>query len=136
MKSAGVKVGTIGSIEVEKGVAKVGLVLDEEVLPYIADDVTFTDLDPAVLEDIVLGCAYPEASQGNNLARRTGAAYLLDGGPWQFSRPGYFSQKTEIDFTVARVGVALYWRERWPGGRSGSGARTFVGKKHTHCRCV
>lgn len=28
-----------------------------------------TDLDPALLEDIVLGCAYPEASQGNNLAR-------------------------------------------------------------------
>jgi acetyl-CoA acyltransferase len=31
-----------------------------------------TDLDPALLEDIVLGCAYPEASQGNNLARIVG----------------------------------------------------------------
>ncbi|MDP9882358.1 acetyl-CoA acyltransferase [Variovorax boronicumulans] len=31
-----------------------------------------TDLDPALLEDIILGCAYPEASQGNNLARIVG----------------------------------------------------------------
>lgn len=28
-----------------------------------------TGLDPAQLEDVILGCAYPEASQGNNLAR-------------------------------------------------------------------
>jgi acetyl-CoA acyltransferase len=28
-----------------------------------------TDLDPALLEDVILGCAYPEAAQGNNLAR-------------------------------------------------------------------
>lgn len=28
-----------------------------------------TDLDPALLEDVILGCAYPESSQGNNLAR-------------------------------------------------------------------
>lgn len=27
------------------------------------------DLDPALLEDVILGCAYPEAAQGNNLAR-------------------------------------------------------------------
>ncbi|CAN5636998.1 thiolase family protein [soil metagenome] len=27
------------------------------------------DLDPALIEDVILGCAYPEASQGNNLAR-------------------------------------------------------------------
>jgi len=37
-----------------------------------------TDLDPALLEDIILGCAYPEASQGNNLARIVG---LLAGLP-------------------------------------------------------
>ncbi|WP_398498485.1 thiolase family protein [Variovorax sp.] len=37
-----------------------------------------SDLDPALLEDIVLGCAYPEASQGNNLARIVG---LLAGLP-------------------------------------------------------
>ncbi|MDM0089401.1 MULTISPECIES: thiolase family protein [unclassified Variovorax] len=28
-----------------------------------------TDLDPALIEDVILGCAYPEAAQGNNLAR-------------------------------------------------------------------
>ena len=37
-----------------------------------------TDLDPALLEDVILGCAYPEASQGNNLARIVG---LLSGLP-------------------------------------------------------
>lgn len=37
-----------------------------------------TDLDPALLEDLILGCAYPEASQGNNLARIVG---LLAGLP-------------------------------------------------------
>ncbi|TWH00872.1 phospholipid/cholesterol/gamma-HCH transport system substrate-binding protein [Nocardioides sp. J9] len=37
VKSAGVKVGTIGSIEVEDGIAKVGLVLDDEVLPIHSD---------------------------------------------------------------------------------------------------
>jgi len=28
-----------------------------------------TGFDPALLDDVLLGCAYPEASQGNNLAR-------------------------------------------------------------------
>ncbi|MET3461814.1 thiolase family protein [Variovorax atrisoli] len=37
-----------------------------------------TDLDPTLLEDVILGCAYPEASQGNNLARIVG---LLAGLP-------------------------------------------------------
>lgn len=37
-----------------------------------------TDLDPALLEDLILGCAYPEASQGNNLGRIVG---LLAGLP-------------------------------------------------------
>ena len=27
------------------------------------------DLDPALLEDVIMGCAYPEGEQGNNLAR-------------------------------------------------------------------
>ena len=36
------------------------------------------DLDPALIEDVILGCAYPEASQGNNLARIVG---LLAGLP-------------------------------------------------------
>jgi acetyl-CoA acyltransferase len=38
------------------------------------------DLDPALLEDVILGCAYPEAAQGNNLARIVG---LLAGLPEQ-----------------------------------------------------
>lgn len=29
-------------------------------------------LDPALLEDVIVGCAYPEASQGNNVARLIG----------------------------------------------------------------
>lgn len=37
-----------------------------------------TDLDPALLDDVILGCAYPEAAQGNNLARIVG---LLAGLP-------------------------------------------------------
>ncbi|WP_088159363.1 thiolase family protein [Achromobacter xylosoxidans] len=37
-----------------------------------------TNLDPALLEDVILGCAYPEAAQGNNLARIVG---LLAGLP-------------------------------------------------------
>jgi acetyl-CoA acyltransferase len=35
-------------------------------------------LDPALIEDILMGCAYPEASQGNNVAR---IAALLAGLP-------------------------------------------------------
>jgi acetyl-CoA acyltransferase len=38
------------------------------------------DLDPALLEDVILGCAYPEGAQGNNLARIVG---LLAGLPHQ-----------------------------------------------------
>ena len=37
-----------------------------------------TGLDPLLLDDIILGCAYPEASQGNNMARIVG---LLAGFP-------------------------------------------------------
>jgi acetyl-CoA acyltransferase len=33
-----------------------------------------SDLDPKLIEDVVLGCAYPEASQGNNLARIVGCS--------------------------------------------------------------
>lgn len=39
-----------------------------------------SDIDPALFEDIVLGCAYPEAAQGNNLARIVG---LLAGLPFE-----------------------------------------------------
>ena len=37
-----------------------------------------TGIDPATLEDVLLGCAYPEAAQGNNIARIVG---LLAGLP-------------------------------------------------------
>jgi len=37
-----------------------------------------TDVDPTSIEDVILGCAYPEAAQGNNLARIVG---LLAGLP-------------------------------------------------------
>ncbi len=37
-----------------------------------------TDLDPALIEDVILGCSYPEGPQGNNLARIVG---LLAGLP-------------------------------------------------------
>jgi acetyl-CoA acyltransferase len=37
-----------------------------------------TGIDPATLEDVLLGCAYPEAAQGNNIAR---IAALLAGLP-------------------------------------------------------
>lgn len=41
-----------------------------------------TDLDPALIEDLILGCAYPEASQGSNLGRVVG---LLAGLPHEVS---------------------------------------------------
>jgi acetyl-CoA acyltransferase len=37
-----------------------------------------TDVDPALIEDVMLGCAYPEAAQGNNLGR---IVALLSGLP-------------------------------------------------------
>lgn len=40
------------------------------------------DLDPALLEDVILGCAYPEGAQGNNLAR---IVLLLAGLPQTLS---------------------------------------------------
>lgn len=41
-----------------------------------------TGLDPALLDDVILGCAYPESSQGNNLAR---IVSLLAGFPHEVS---------------------------------------------------
>jgi acetyl-CoA acyltransferase len=40
------------------------------------------DVDPATLEDVIAGCAYPEAAQGNNVAR---IAALLAGLPVEVS---------------------------------------------------
>jgi acetyl-CoA acyltransferase len=39
-----------------------------------------TGIDPALIDDVILGCAYPEAAQGNNLAR---IVALLAGFPFQ-----------------------------------------------------
>lgn len=44
----------------------------------IAGVLARADVDPATLEDVVAGCAYPEAAQGNNIAR---IASLLAGLP-------------------------------------------------------
>jgi len=44
----------------------------------VKDLVARTGVDPATLEDVVFGCAYPEAEQGNNIAR---IALLLAGLP-------------------------------------------------------
>lgn len=51
---------------------------DEMAAQVVKALLSRTDLDPALLEDIILGCAYPEAAQGNNLARLVG---LLAGLP-------------------------------------------------------
>ncbi|HEY4366921.1 MAG TPA: thiolase family protein [Steroidobacteraceae bacterium] len=40
------------------------------------------DIDPALIEDVLMGCAYPEAEQGNNIAR---IASLLAGLPQEVS---------------------------------------------------
>ena len=44
----------------------------------VVDLIKRVGLDPALLENVILGCAYPEAAQGNNLARIVG---LLAGLP-------------------------------------------------------
>lgn len=55
-----------------------GLRPDTLAAHLVAALVQRLDLDPLLLEDLVLGCAYPEAAQGNNLARMVG---LLAGLP-------------------------------------------------------
>ncbi|MCW2816081.1 MAG: organic solvent transporter substrate-binding protein [Nocardioides sp.] len=68
VKASGVKVGTIGSIEVDDGLAKVGLVLDDAVLP-LHDDAT------ALVRPVgLLGERYVELERG------TGDAPVLDEG--------------------------------------------------------
>ncbi len=42
---------------------------DEMSAQLVAALVSRLDLDPAALEDVIAGCAYPEAAQGNNIAR-------------------------------------------------------------------
>jgi acetyl-CoA acyltransferase len=42
---------------------------DDLAATVLAELIKTIDIDPTVIEDVVLGCAYPEASQGNNVAR-------------------------------------------------------------------
>lgn len=51
---------------------------DELAAQVVRGLIRRTLLDPKLLEDVILGCAYPEAAQGNNLARIVG---LLAGLP-------------------------------------------------------
>jgi acetyl-CoA acyltransferase len=56
---------------------------DELAAQVVQGLIQRTGLDPALLDDVILGCAYPESSQGNNLAR---IVALRAGFP--FSVPG------------------------------------------------
>ncbi|CAG2155201.1 3-ketoacyl-CoA thiolase [Cupriavidus yeoncheonensis] len=51
---------------------------DELAAQVVRGLLSRTDLDPALIEDVILGCSYPEGPQGNNLARIVG---LLAGLP-------------------------------------------------------
>ena len=42
---------------------------DEMASQLVAGLLSRLDVDPAALEDVIAGCAYPEAAQGNNVAR-------------------------------------------------------------------
>src|SRR5690606_23041197 len=56
----------------------VGVRPDDLAAAAIRGLVEKTGVDPASLEDVILGCAYPEAEQGGNIAR---LALLLAGLP-------------------------------------------------------
>lgn len=51
---------------------------DELAAQVVRGLLSRTDLDPGLIEDVILGCAYPEGAQGNNIARIVG---LLSGLP-------------------------------------------------------
>jgi acetyl-CoA acyltransferase len=51
---------------------------DDLAATAIKELIKRTDVDPNAIEDVVMGCAYPEAEQGNNIAR---IASLLAGLP-------------------------------------------------------
>jgi acetyl-CoA acyltransferase len=42
---------------------------DEMAAQLVSTLLSRLDVDPAALEDVIAGCAYPEAAQGNNIAR-------------------------------------------------------------------
>lgn len=56
---------------------------DELAAQVVRGLLSRTNLDPELIDDVILGCAYPEGPQGNNLARIVG---LLAGLP--FTVPG------------------------------------------------
>ena len=58
--------------------ALAGLRPDTLAAQVVAGLLKRVDLDPALLEDVIMGCAYPEGAQGNNIARIVG---LLAGLP-------------------------------------------------------
>ena len=58
--------------------ALIGLRPDDLAATAIKGLIDKTGVDPAAIEDVILGCAYPEAEQGNNIAR---LALLLAGLP-------------------------------------------------------
>jgi phospholipid/cholesterol/gamma-HCH transport system substrate-binding protein len=97
VKAAGVKVGTIGSIEVENGIAKVGLVLDEDVLP-IHEDAT-AKVRPVGL----LGERFVELDRGTPDAK-----VVADGGSLPLEQT---SRATDLDEVLnmvdAPTGTAL-----------------------------
>ncbi|WP_182378194.1 MlaD family protein [Nocardioides sp. WS12] len=97
VKASGVKVGTIGSIEVEDGIAKVGLVLDDEVLP-IHEDAT-ARVRPVGL----LGERFIELERGT-----ADAGVLADGGSLPLDQT---SRATDLDEVLnmvdAPTGTAL-----------------------------
>lgn len=89
VKASGVKVGEIGSIEVEDGIAKVGLVLDEEVLP-IHEDAT-ARVRPVGL----LGERYVEIDRGT-----PDATVLEDGASLSVE---HTSRATDLDEVLSMV---------------------------------
>ncbi len=64
------------------------------------------DLDPALIEDVLMGCAYPEAAQGNNIAR---IAALLAGLPVEVSGGTINrfcgSSMTGIHYAVGQIAI-------------------------------
>ncbi len=60
--------------------ALIGVRPDDLAAVAIKGLVDKTGIDPRLIEDVLMGCAYPEAEQGNNIAR---IASLLAGLPLQ-----------------------------------------------------
>ena len=52
--------------------ALAGIRPDDLAAQVVSGLLSRTRLDPALIEDLILGCAYPEGPQGSNLARIVG----------------------------------------------------------------